>query len=178
MNLMSLTGVGGASLAALAWSAPAMADSSIDGRLATMEQRVAAQDQVIVERESEIAALSTMEDAWFSKVEIGGVIELELVSESPPVGGGSTEAGVGTAELAISAAINDEFSGEIVVEQDGETIALDGATLTYELEGHPFFATGGLQSLPFGVYDTNLISDPLTNELGDTDEVSLVLGVE
>ena len=91
MKLMSLTGAGMASLAVLAWHAPAVADDSIEDRLAKMEQRiryleerVASQDQVIVEKERQISALSAGEgDAWYNRVEIGGAIELEAVHESP-----------------------------------------------------------------------------------------------
>ena len=183
MKFVGLTGLGVATVAALAWSAPAMADDMVEDRLETMEQRikyleerVASQDQMIVEKEHEIAALSGQEDAWFNSVEIGGKIELELASEMPAEGDGSTELGVGKAELAIGAAIDDEFSGEIVVkESDG--IVLDGATLTYDAGGG-LSATGGLQGLPFGVYDTNLISDPLTKQLAETGDVALVLGSE
>ena len=82
----------------------------------------------------------------------------------------------GKAELAIGAALDDQFSGEIVVKED-DGIVLDGATVTYG-PGGGLSATGGLQGLPFGVYDTNLISDPLTKKLGETGDVALVLGGE
>ena len=185
MKRTGLTGVGIAAVAALAWHGPAMADDSVEERLATMEQRikyleerVAAQDQVIVEKDRAISALSGQEDAWFNSVEIGGVIELELVSERPAGEDSGMSAGVGTAELGIAAAINDQWGGEIVVENDGGAIALADAFLTYEPGDTPFSATLGLQTLPFGVYDTNLISDPLTKELGETGHTSVVLGGE
>ena len=119
MRSIGWTGLGMASIAALAWNASAMAGDMIDDKLATMEQRikyleerVASQDQMIVDKEGEIAGLS---DGWFNSVEVAGTIELELVSESPADGGGGTEAGVGKAELAIGGAFDDEWSGEIVV---------------------------------------------------------------
>ena len=181
MKFTLLTGVGVATVAALGLSAPAMADDMVEDKLATMEQRikyleerVASQDQMIVEKEGEMAAMS---DGWFNSVSIGGVIELELVSESPAGEDGTTSAGVGTAELGIAAAINDEWGGEIVIENDDGTIALADAFLTYE-PGDGLSASMGLQGVPFGVYDTNLITDPLTKDLGDTSAVSLVLGGE
>ena len=181
MKFALLTGVGVASVAALGLSAPALADDMVEDKLATMEQRikyleqrVASQDQMIVDKESEIAGLS---DGWFNSVSVGGVIELELVSESPAGEDGTVSAGVGTAELGIAAAINDEWGGEVVVENDEGTIALADAFLTYE-PGGGLSASGGQQGVPFGVYDTNLITDPLTKDLGDTDGVSLVLGGE
>ena len=185
MKLMSLTGAGMASLAVLAWHAPAMADDLIEDRLAKMEQRiryleerVASQDQVIVEKERQISALSAGEgDAWYNRVEIGGAIELEAVHESPYEGDSTSDAAVGTAELVIAAAVNDSVSGEVVVKED-DGIQLDAATVTFASPDDPFSVTGGLQGLPFGVYDTNLVSDPLTKELGEAGEVSLVLNVE
>ena len=187
MKRTVLTGVGMATVAALAWHGPAMADDSVEERLAKMEQRikyleerVASQDQVIVEKDRQITTLSSGQaDAWFNRIEIGGVIELEVVNESPADGDSATESDVGTAELSIATAINDTVSSEIVVaKDDDDKIELDTATLTYESPDAPFSATGGRQVLPFGVYDTNLVSDPLTLELGETGEVSLVLGGE
>ena len=181
MKFTGLTALGVATAGALALSAPAMAGDMVEDRLATMEQRVkyleervAAQDQMIVEKESEISALS---DGWFNSVAIGGAIELELVSESAAGEDSTTSAGVGKAELGIAAAINDEWGGEIVVENDDGTIALADAFVTYA-PGGGLSAAMGQQTLPFGVYDTNLVSDPLTKELGETALTSLVLSGE
>ena len=181
MRLSALTVVGVATAGAVALSAPAMADghdaeeriASMEQRIKHLEERVASQDEMMVEKEGEMAGLS---DGWFNSVEIGGVIELELVSESPAGDDATMSAGVGTAELGIAAAINDEWGGEIVVENDDGTIVLADAFVTYE--GGGLSAAMGQQGLPFGVYETNLISDPLTKELGDTAHTSLVLGGE
>ena len=188
MKLMSLTGVGVASLAVLAWHAPAMADDSIEERLSKMEQRiryleerVASQDQVIVEKERQISALSSGEgDAWFNRVEVFGAIELEAAYSNPYEGDRENEADVGKAEIGIAAAINDWTGSEVVVAYNGDDgdMELDSATLTIAPPEGPWSLTGGLQGLPFGVYDTNMISDPLTKELGEAGEVSLVLGLE
>ena len=129
---------------------------------------------MIVEKEGEIAALS---DGWFQSVEIGGVIEVELVSSMPAEGDSETELGLATAELGIAAAINDQFGGEILVENDDGTIALADAFLTYDAGGG-LSVSGGQQGVPFGSYDTNLLSDPLTKGIGDTAGVSLVLAGE
>ena len=185
MKRTVLTGVGMATVAALAWHGPAMADDSVEERLAKMEQRieyleerVASQDQVIVEKDRQISALSGMEDGWFNRIEIGGAIELEVVSERPYEGESTSSADLGTAELSIGAAINESVSGGIVIEHDDDDIVLAEAVLTYAPEGSGFSVTGGSQGLPFGVYDTNLVSDPLTMDLGDTGQVSVVIGGE
>ena len=179
MESTVLTRLGVAAAAALlGLRAPAMAHDTDEDRLAVLEQRIkyledrlAAQDRAIVDKESEIAALS---DGWFNRVSVGGTIELELVSEKPAGEDSTTSADVGTVELAIGAGINDEWSGEVVVENDDGTIALLDAFLTYD-PGSGLSAAMGQQTLPFGVYETNLVSDPLTLELGETAHTSLVL---
>ena len=182
MKRIGLTGLGVATVAALAWNAPVMADDMVEDKLATMEQRikyledrVASQDQMIVEKEGEMAALS---DGWFNSVEIGGAIKVELIGESPAEGDSGTRTNLRKVELGIAAAINDEWGGEVVVENDDGTIALADAFLTYEPAGGGLSAAIGQQTLPFGVYDTNMITDPLTKDLGETAGVSLVLGGE
>ena len=171
-----------ATVAALAWNAPAMADDMVEDKLATMEQRVkyleervASQDQMIVEKESEMAGLA---DGWFNSVEVFGVVELELVGESPAEGDSGTRTNLRKVELGIAAAISDEWGSEVVVENDDGTIALADAFLTYEPSGGGLSAAIGQQTLPFGVYDTNLITYPLTKDLGETAHTSLVLGGE
>ena len=181
MKRIGLTGLGVATVAALAMNAPAMADDMVEDKLATMEQRikyleerVASQDQMIVDKEGEISALS---DGWFNSVAVGGTIELELVAESPAEGDGSVGADVGKVELAVAAEINDQWGSEVVVESDGGDIVVADAFLTFDAGGG-LSASMGQQGVPFGVYDTNLVSDPLTKDLGDTSGVSLVLGGE
>ena len=171
-----------ATVAALGLSVPAMADDMVEDKLETMEQRikyleerVASQDQMIVEKESEIAGLA---DGWFNSVEIGGAIKVELIGESPAEGDSGTRTNLRKVELGIAAAINDEWGGEVVVENDDGTIALADAFLTYQPSGGGLSAAIGQQTLPFGVYDTNMITDPLTKDLGETAYTSLVLGGE
>ena len=182
MKRMGLTGLGVATVAALALNAPAMADDMVEDKIEGMEkrikyleERVASQDQMIVEKESEIAGLA---DGWFNSVSIGGVIKLELIGESPAEGDSGTRTNLRKVELGIAAAINDEWGGEVVVENDDGTIALADAFLTYEPSGGGLYAAIGQQTLPFGVYATNLITDPLTKDLGETAHTSLVLGGE
>ena len=105
-----------------------------------------------------------------------GVVELELVAESPAGEDSTTSAGVGTMELGAAAALSDEWSVEILLEED-DGIKLADAFVTYE-PGGGLSVSAGQQGVPFGVYDTNLITDPLTKDLGDTSGVSLVLGGE
>ena len=185
MKLKGLTALGVASAAAIAWHAPALADDSIEERLSRMEQRiryleerVAAQDQVIVEKDREIAALSAGEgDAWYNRVEIGGAIELEAVSSRDYAGDRSTEGSLATLEIGLAAPINDTVSADILVENDDGDIVLADGFLTFA-PADTVSISAGQQGLPFGVFETNMVSDPMTKELGDTSGVSVVAEID
>lgn len=130
-----------ASAAAIAWHGPALADEPIEERLSKMkqrirhlEERVASQDEVIVEKDREIAALFAGEgDAWYNRVEISGVVELDAISSKDCAGDRSTEANLATLEIGLAATINDTVSAEILVEKgDDDDIAVADAFLTFE----------------------------------------------
>ena len=110
------------------------------------------------------------ETSWTDKVEIGGVIEVEAQSVSPDGGDTESDIYVATAELGIGAKINDNVSSEIVLLYEGPDgeLEVDAATITIEPSSMPVSFTIGKMGVPFGVYDTNLLSDPLTLELGET----------
>ena len=176
-----------ASLAAVAaaflWGAPAAAQQSTEERLLNLERRiqylekrVADQDKVIVEKKREIAKL-TGKDRWFENVKVGGVIELEAVRESPYEGDSASNAEVGTVEIGIEARIHDWVAGELVLlDEPGEDFDVDAATLTIGPPDGSWHFKGGKYAVPFGAFETSLISDPLTLELGETAETALGFG--
>ena len=171
---------------ALVWHAPASAQGSIDERLANterrvkyLEERVAAQDRVIVEKDRELGKLTKQEDAWFNTLEIGGFVELETAYESPYSGDSTTDAAVATVELGVAARIHDWVAGEVVLlyGEDDTGLEVDVAAVTAGPLDGSWSVTGGQYYLPFGTFETNLISDPLTLEVGETRETALLLRV-
>lgn len=184
MKITGLAALGVASAVALAWHAPPADDSNeerlskMEQRIRNLEERVASQDQVIVEKDREIAALSAgVGDAWYNRVEIGGAIELEAVSSKDYAGDRSTEGSLATLEIGLAAPINDTVSAEILVENDDGDIVLADAFLTFA-PADTVSISAGQQGLPFGVFKTNMISDPMTKELGDTSGVSVVAEID
>lgn len=183
-----------AGIAAFVWQAPALAQESVDDRLSGLErrikyleQRVAAQDEMIVEKDRQIAELTEgREDAWFDAVEIGGVIELEaayashVADENPYEGDPSTTAELATVELGIAARIHDWVGAEIVVKKndDDDDIAIDEAFLTIAPPEGAWSLQTGRYVVPFGVYETNMISDPVTLDLGETGQDAVMLAAE
>ncbi len=181
-----------AGLAAFVWQAPALAQESVDDRLSGLErrikyleQRVATQDEMIVEKDRQIAELTGREDAWFDAVEIGGVIELEAAyashgaDDAPYEGDPSTTAELATLELGIAARIHDWVGAEIVVKNDDEDdIAIDETFLTIAPPEGAWALQTGRYVVPFGVYETNMISDPVTLDLGETGQDAVMFAAE
>lgn len=182
-----------AGLAAFVWHAPALAQESVDDRLSGLErrikyleQRVAAQDEMIVEKDRQIAELTGgREDAWFDAVEIGGTIELEAAyashgaDDDPYEGDPSTTAELATVELGVAARIHDWVGAEIIVKNDDDDdIAVDETFLTIAPPEGAWALQTGRYVVPFGIYETNMISDPVTLDLGETGQDAVMLAAE
>lgn len=179
-----------ATLAAGGATAAAFDDelAAIKARLAALEKQVQVQNQVIAEKDRQIKALvdnpsvpaQSGDGGWFNKVEIGGVVEVEAGYASPYTGPATSDVVVATAEIGIAAQINDWTAAEIslLYEEDDTPIEVDVAIITIAPPDGDWFVTGGQQYVPFGSYETNLVSDPLTLEIGETRETALLAGIE
>ncbi len=172
-----------AAAAALFWHAPALAQQSVEERLLNMEkrirqleERVSAQDKVIVEKDKQIAKL-TGGDKWFEAVEIVGAIEIEGAVTKPPEGDTEADLAVGTVELGIGVEVSDLVKGEVVLlwEQGEGPVDVDTATVTIGPPEGAWSLTGGQLYIPFGVFETNLIADPLTLDIGETRQTAFQL---
>ena len=79
---------------------------------------------------------------------------------------------LGDAKFSIAHAVNEQFDGSIVVKWDGDAstndIDLKEAVMNYN---HEFFTVSmGRVGVPFGAYDTGMITDPLTKGVTDADK--------
>lgn len=163
---------------------------AIKARLAQLEQQVQAQNQVIEEKDRQIEELVQSEKirredensggGWFQRVEIGGAVELEAGYNDPDSGDSSSDIVVATAEIGVAAQINEWVASELTLlyEEDEGSVDVDVATIKVADPDGPWFVTGGQQYVPFGTYQTNLVSDPLTLEIGETRETAVVAGFE
>lgn len=115
----------------------------------------------------------------FATTTLSGVVEVEagFVSNAD---GDSNDLTVPTIELGIDNQINDKLDGHLLfLYEQGESndnIAVDEATLTFKpREG--LDVSAGRMYVPFGKFDSNMVSDPLTLELAETQEEAVQLGV-
>lgn len=114
------------------------------------------------------------------KVEISGLIEGEfgVVIDKPKTGDStrSSDATLATVEIGIDAKLSDQVSGHVLLlhEEDDTPLEVDEGTITISgVEGLSF--TVGQMYVPFGVFETNMVSDPLTLELGETRESAMMV---
>ena len=175
------------------WHLPAYAQDSVAERLADLERRiqhlegrVATQDKMIIEKDRQIAKLMEhgvqveQEEGWFDSVEVGGLLEVEAAYENPYEGDSSSDAVLATMKLAVTAQVTDWVGGEVVLlhEEDDTGLEVDVAIMTVGPADGPCSFTAGQYFVPFGTFESNFISDPMTLELGETRESALQFGIE
>ncbi len=119
---------------------------------------------------------------WSDRITFSGVVEVEAGHAEEFDGTEGSDATLATVELAMDVVINDWVNVNVVFlheEDDTELVDVDSGTITIgNLERHPLYLTAGLMGVPFGNFTSNLISDPLTLELGETFESAIQLGFE
>lgn len=85
-----------------------------------------------------------------------------------------------TVELGIDIDFHKYARGHVLFlweEDETEPVELDEGTITLGgTEDFPFFLIGGKFYVPFGKFNSHFISDPLTLELGETRESSVLIG--
>lgn len=177
------------------WQAPAFAQMSVQERLENMEKRmqylekrVVDQDAVIKEKNKQLNELAketeqaAKEDgsAWFRRIEVSGAVEIEASHTDPFAGNTTNDLVVATAEIGVAAQVHDWVGAEITLlhEEDDTDLEVDVATLTVAPPDGPWYVRGGQYYVPFGTFETNLVSDPLTLEIAETRETAVELGFE
>ena len=134
------------------------------------------------------ASGGTSERAGGDWLEIGGHVDLDSVHRRPENEDGYSNTGISEVGLGLAAAVTDWAAveaGFLYEHTDlgdrenvpgSEATFLETATLRFGLPDGPWSLTAGQQFLPFGVFDTRMFSEPLTLELGETNEIAVSLG--
>jgi len=113
------------------------------------------------------------------RVSVGGAIEVEAYRASPYVGDDQSDIVVATGALGLEAMINEWISAEIsaLYEENDTPLEIDTASVMLGPSGGPWSLHAGQFYVPFGVYETTMVSDPLTLELGETRETAIAAGI-
>jgi len=131
-----------------------------------------------------LSAQSTMTHASdtgniISNTVIEGAIEIEAGFSNDYNDENSSDIAVATVELSINSTINEKISSHIVLlhEEDETALEVDEASISIDL-GNGYLLTAGQLYLPFGNFETNMVSDSLPLELGETRETAVQLDIE
>jgi len=126
-------------------------------------------------------------EGWANRLCFSGVLEAEAAWESmdyadrAPADAAAGDVALATMALGVDAAINDHVSARFLLlweEDDTEPVDLDEGFLTIGGgSGFPAFLAAGRMVVPFGNFASNMVSDPLTLEFGETRESAIQVGV-
>lgn len=117
-------------------------------------------------------------------VNLSGVIEAEASYVDPESGEAASDLVLATAELSIEANLSDNLGGHVTLlyeEGDGtdEDLDVDEAVISLTSSGSLAGQTPSLHAgrmyVPFGMFNSYMISDPLTLELGETRDTAVLL---
>ncbi|BBO76515.1 hypothetical protein DSCW_39320 [Desulfosarcina widdelii] len=123
-------------------------------------------------------------DKWSERIALSGLIEVEAGYTSADYADGSSDDGsdiaVSAVELGVNADIVKHVFGHVLFKyEDDEDVFVDEATITISGEDVvPAYLTAGKMYVPFGNFETHMISDPLTLEIAETRESAIQVGVE
>lgn len=124
---------------------------------------------------------SSFVEALSEHVSVSGLLEVEAGFESSD-DEDSSDVELATVELEIEAEVADWIKGRVLFlweEGDDSEIELDEGVITIgNTETMPVYLSAGKMYLPFGRYETNMISDPLTLNLGETNDTAVQIGFE
>jgi len=115
---------------------------------------------------------------FISNSVIEGAIEIEAGFSSDYAGDDASDIAVATVELVIDSNINDKISTHILLlhEEDETALEVDEASISFDLD-NGYSLTAGQLYLPFGNYETNMISDSLPHEFSEARETAIQLDI-
>ncbi len=141
---------------------------------------------VVMSASWHVSAMAENTSSWFKNVTMSGAVEIEAFGTDSDgfSGDDASDINVATAELGIEAVINDWTTANLVLlweEEDGGSndLTVDEAIITLaNLDATPLYFTAGHTAVPFGRFETMMVSDPFTLDLGETKETLVLFGVK
>lgn len=118
-------------------------------------------------------------------ITLSGAIELDYsysddsAVDDNTVNDSTSDLDIGTLEIGLEAALHENLTavvllkGEGLADSDGE---IDVDEAFFEIKKGQFYLVAGKKALPFGVFASNFINDPLTQELYEINDTGLTIG--
>ena len=122
-------------------------------------------------------------DKWYDRIQISGLVEVEAnhlnTDFKAPATRDTNESDVdlATVELVVDAKIQKHVDGHVMFKWEDDTLFVDEGFITVVgTEQIPAYLIAGRQYIPFGNFESHFVTDPLTLDLGETNEGAAVVG--
>ncbi len=150
----------------------------LEGKMAETNAKTAEQFKAL-DKEEEKTDSKKISDF----VTLSGLIEVEFAAGDDFAGESFNSFDASTVELGLDIKATDWASGHVLLkyEEDGDEsdFFVDEATITLgNMEKFPLKLTAGKFYMPFGNFETNMIQDPLTLEIGEINDSGAAIGFE
>lgn len=153
-----------------------------DGDIEDLYKRIEDLEEKVKKQEEKTELLGNLgENLTFS-----GAIELDYSYTDPRdttiVNSDSTsDLDIGTVQLGVEAKFHEYVTGNFVLkgenlDNDSSNVVWDEAIITIQKEGFPLYFVGGERGQPFGVFNSHLISDPVTKDCYEVARTGATLG--
>lgn len=119
--------------------------------------------------------------AWTDRITISGAVEAEAVLLSEESNGDTTDSSdiaLSTVDVNLDVVIAKNVSGHVLFTYgDDEGMEVDDGYVTIDgKDVVPLYLMAGKIYVPFGNYETHMVSDPLTQDLGETVDGAIQFG--
>jgi hypothetical protein len=112
------------------------------------------------------------------KLIFSGAIELDY---SYADDNSTSDLDIGTVELGLEVAFHEYVTGNFLLkgealDTDDDRVFWDEATISIQKEGFPVYFIGGKRSQPFGMFESHLINDPITQDCYEVAKTGATVG--
>ena len=123
------------------------------------------------------AVLST--PVYAADITISGALEVEASASEDYSNNNTSDVVVATAAVGLDAKINERVSATVgfLYEEDATDFNVDEGYITLQMNDTTSIVAGRMY-VPFGNFASNMVSDPLTLELGETSETAVMMAME
>jgi hypothetical protein len=142
------------------------------------------------ELEQEVKALKEKIEgasALSDKLTFSGAIELDYsYADDSNIGDNTvndstSDLDIGTVELGLEAAFHEYVTGNFILkgealDTDDDRVFWDEATVTIQKEGFPIYFVGGKRGQRFGMFESRLINDPITQDCYEIAKTGVTVG--
>lgn len=174
-----------------------MSKEELIKELKALNERTRSLEEALTIPEKEESSVITEDEdiedleEYIKRIEFSGTIEVEAVYEQikPKVGEKeeSSDLTLATVDFAVDALITDRIRAHVLFDyEDDEDFIVDEAIIHFQAEeicvpdlscNSPWYAGIGKLTIPFGYFESHFISGPLTEDLGETKETSVIAGI-